>query len=204
MSDLRQSLSANFTLREFLRSDTAERNEKLLQEQENPPQSIIDSLDYLVDTALQPIRTGLGHSITINSGYRCLQVNERIGGSPTSQHCKGEAADCLLSANFLNDRGTQTLREDIIAAIEDSTGETIRPDINENFFLFAFICLHLDALDIDQVIHEYGDGFGRPAWVHIAASRGRDSRQVFFIGRYTDRKYIRTNAKDALTYFTKA
>ena len=58
-------LSKNFTVGEFLRSNTAERDENLKREQFNPPDEIVDNLKYLVETALQPIRNNLGFPMRI-------------------------------------------------------------------------------------------------------------------------------------------
>ena len=44
-------LSKNFTIGELLRSNTAERDENLKQEQYSPPDEIVSSLKYLVETA---------------------------------------------------------------------------------------------------------------------------------------------------------
>ena len=41
---------------------------------------------------LQPVRDHFGVTV-INSGYRGPALNEAVGGSSKSQHCKGEAAD---------------------------------------------------------------------------------------------------------------
>lgn len=53
--------------------------------------------EFLVDDALiehlQKIRDHFGVSITINSGYRCKAHNPKVGGSATSHHPKGKAAD---------------------------------------------------------------------------------------------------------------
>lgn len=35
----------------------------------------------------------------ISSGYRCSEVNKAVGGVPTSQHCKGMAADIYLDGD---------------------------------------------------------------------------------------------------------
>jgi hypothetical protein len=42
---------------------------------------------------LQPIRDHFGKSVTVNSGYRSPATNQATGGSLTSDHCKGQAAD---------------------------------------------------------------------------------------------------------------
>lgn len=204
MPDLSLFLSQNFTLGELLHSSTAERDFRLKEEQENPPEEIIDNLQYLVETALQPIRDRLGYPIRINSGYRCTVLNKLIGGSATSQHCRGEAADCELSRLFLEDPGTKAIREEIREQVRETTGRPLRPDVDANFYLFAYICLNLSAIDVDQVIHEYGEDLGRPSWVHVAASRRRDGRQILFIGHYTRGRYISPSVEDSLAYGTSA
>lgn len=52
-----------------------------------------DALKNLVDRLLQPVRDHLDARMNVGSGYRCLELNEEIGGSATSQHPLGEAAD---------------------------------------------------------------------------------------------------------------
>ena len=42
---------------------------------------------------MQPIRDHFDKPIIISSGYRSPTLNRAIGGSPTSQHCYGQAAD---------------------------------------------------------------------------------------------------------------
>jgi DNA mismatch repair protein MutH len=58
-------LSKNFTLGELLYSPTAERDQQLKAEQENPPDEILGNLQYLVEIALQPIRTRMAFPIHI-------------------------------------------------------------------------------------------------------------------------------------------
>ena len=202
MPELSTPLSKNFSLREMLRSATAERDPQLKQEQENPPDEIVDNLRYLTETTVQPIRDRLNYPLHITSGYRCLLVNKLVGGSATSQHVRGEAADCELTPFFLRDERTRAFRDDIKARVQALTGRPLRPEVSENFYLFAYICLHLDELDVDQVIHEYGEDFGHPAWVHVSASRRQNRRQILFIGSYTNRRYIVATPAEALAYGT--
>lgn len=83
------NLSPNFTLEELTASETAERHGI----DNTPTPEIIENLRHLA-AALQEVRTLLGNKpITINSGYRCPAVNEKLGSKPTSDHCKGLAAD---------------------------------------------------------------------------------------------------------------
>lgn len=202
MPNLSMPLSNNFTLGEFLRSDVAERQLHLKEDQENPPEEIVNNLQYLVETTLQPIRDLIDYPIRITSGYRSPLLNKIIGGSPTSQHCKGEAADCQLLPRFLYDAAAENSKEKISEQIRDSTTKNIKPDINENFYLFSLICLNLDDLDVDQVIHEYGEDFGRPSWIHVSASRRLNKRQILAIGNYTNHIYLQPSVNQAVGYGT--
>lgn len=78
-----------FTLREFLRSDTAKR-----QGIDNTPSfEVVANLDLLRTNILDPLRKEWGYPIRVTSGYRCPALNAAVGGSKTSQHMKGQAAD---------------------------------------------------------------------------------------------------------------
>ena len=83
-------LSKNFSLEEMLSSDTARRCGI-----DNNPQSeeVVENLRDLCLEVLQPLRDHLGRPVTITSGYRCKELNKRVGGVRNSQHLKGEAAD---------------------------------------------------------------------------------------------------------------
>lgn len=89
-------LSENFTLSRMLHSDTAARHSKeLLNIQQNPPQNIYNNLFFLAQNCLQPLRDLLKVSLWITSGWRCPELNTLIGGSKTSFHMKGLAADFI-------------------------------------------------------------------------------------------------------------
>lgn len=45
---------------------------------------------------LQFLRDYTGRAITINSAYRSPEHNAKVGGSPTSQHILGKAADITI------------------------------------------------------------------------------------------------------------
>ena len=79
---LDERLSANFTLREFTRSQTASRRGI----DNVPPPETLRAIRHLVETVLQPARTAFAQSMNINSGYRSPELNAAIGGSSTSQH----------------------------------------------------------------------------------------------------------------------
>jgi hypothetical protein len=82
-------LTANFSLNELTQSETALR--KGLDN--TPPEQIVANLKVLAEKVLQPIREHYGKGVKVNSGYRSPEVNASVGGSRTSDHCKGQAAD---------------------------------------------------------------------------------------------------------------
>ena len=47
----------------------------------------------VVDNVLDPLREWWGKPISVNSAYRCPELNAAVKGSKSSQHMKGEAAD---------------------------------------------------------------------------------------------------------------
>ena len=81
-------LSKNFSMAEFTKSQTAERKGI-----DNTPQGEhLEAAVALFESVVQKVRDHFGVT-TINSGYRCPELNAAVGGSATSQHCHGEAAD---------------------------------------------------------------------------------------------------------------
>lgn len=79
-----------FTFYELVRSTTAE-----AKGINNTPQEkdIIDNITELIETILDPLREAWGSAIIVSSGYRCPELNKEVGGSKTSSHMLGAAAD---------------------------------------------------------------------------------------------------------------
>ena len=81
-------LTANFSLAEMIKSETA-----LRYDMDNTPgEAEIENLRVLCEHVLQPLRDAYQRGIKVNSGYRAPDVNAKVGGSRTSDHCKGQAA----------------------------------------------------------------------------------------------------------------
>jgi zinc D-Ala-D-Ala carboxypeptidase len=83
------NLTKNFTLEEMYKSTTAIR----LGIDNTPSDIAIKNLLLLCQKVLQPLRENIGESIKVSSGYRSPALNKKIGGSKSSQHCLGQAAD---------------------------------------------------------------------------------------------------------------
>lgn len=89
-----------FTIEELTRSATARR----LRIDNTPPASAVTALKELVDKVLDPLREAWGGPIRVNSGYRCPLLNKAVGGTPGSQHQRGEAADITVGTRSGNRR----------------------------------------------------------------------------------------------------
>lgn len=85
-----ETISKDFSYREFERSEVADAKHicNVITSFE-----VRDSILALTENVLQPLRDAWGKPLKVNSGYRCKALNAAVGGVPTSQHVKGEAAD---------------------------------------------------------------------------------------------------------------
>ncbi len=81
-------ISEHFTLRELTRSSKAE----ALQLVNIPTTAEVAALRRLATDLLEPIRQHVG-PMNITSGFRTAMVNAAVGGSSTSDHTSGYAAD---------------------------------------------------------------------------------------------------------------
>jgi len=86
-------LSKHFSYDEMTRSQTASRNNI-----DNTPSSEqVNNLIALCDNILEPVRIHFKKPVTVTSGFRCQELNSKIGSTNRSQHTKGEAADFVVN-----------------------------------------------------------------------------------------------------------
>lgn len=130
----RIQLSQNFYLDEFTRSQTAARHG--IEIVVAPDSQVFHNLKRLCIEVLQPIRDALG-PISISSGYRPAEVNRLIGGSKTSVHVLGLAADFTVAGKT---------PYEVAQWIAENNGSRTP---------------YRKPLWFDQCIHEFG------RWVHI-------------------------------------
>lgn len=87
-------ISEHFRWWEFIYSETAEKHGI----DNTPPDFAYTNIEIFVKNLLEPLRQYYGKPIEIagdgGSGYRCDKLNDLVGGSKTSQHRFGFAADC--------------------------------------------------------------------------------------------------------------
>jgi zinc D-Ala-D-Ala carboxypeptidase len=129
------NLTANFSLHEMTKSETALRKGM----PNEPTEADIANLKLLAEKVLQPLRDHYGVGIKINSGYRSPDVNAAVGGSRTSDHCKGQAADIEIAgipnatlAQYIKDslQYTQLILEFYTPGIPDSGWVHVSYDAN--------------------------------------------------------------------------
>lgn len=87
------TFTQNFHETEFLRSETA--SHAGIKQRWSTDEHKVNA-KFLAHEILQPLRNFLGQPIVITSGYRMAEVNKLVGGSPTSQHLVGQAADFTI------------------------------------------------------------------------------------------------------------
>jgi len=136
------NLSPNFTFEELTRTD----NRHLLQKNRdmaNANPAIKAALTRVAVELLEPIRALFKVPVQINSGYRCPELNTAVGGSATSQHVRGEAADIVI-------RGVETEALEV-EAVRKILREL--PDLKFGQMLVEFGCIHVSLGTKREVAH---------------------------------------------------
>ena len=82
-------ISEHISYKEGVYSTTATR----LGIDNTPEDDQLHFMEIIAEKVFEPLREWVGGPIKINSFYRCPELNKAIGGSTTSQHCKGQAID---------------------------------------------------------------------------------------------------------------
>lgn len=120
-----------FTIAELCRSTKADEygiNNRCMTEH-------VKKLTALVDNVLDPLREWYGKPITVNSGYRCPELNKVVKGSKTSQHMKGEAADITTGSKEENKKLFDYIRENLPfdQLIDESNFSWVHVSFNEKY-----------------------------------------------------------------------
>lgn len=99
MAQISDRLSKHFMLREMTTTSSG------LANQPASPQ-VLANMRTLCEQILEKVRAHYGRPVIIHSGYRSPAVNKAVGGSPTSQHVKGEAVDFHVSGHSVYEVAT--------------------------------------------------------------------------------------------------
>ena len=140
-----ENISTNITYGEATKSQEAARKGI-----DNTPDSEqLRSMIIVAHKCFEPLRRFHNKPIGVSSFFRSIKLNNSIGGSDTSDHCKGKAID--IDADIFNNGMT-------------------------NLEMFNWL---RDNTDYDQLIKEYPDESGNPKWVHISyRSPSKNRKQV--------------------------
>ena len=84
-----KNISKHITYKEGTYSNTANR----LGLANDPTEEQLKNMKLVAEKVFEPLREHVSHPIKINSFFRGPQLNKAIGGSHSSQHCKGQAID---------------------------------------------------------------------------------------------------------------
>lgn len=120
-------LSKNLTLKEVIKSNTATR----LGIDNSPTSEHVENLKLLAVNVFQKARDYFGKPLYISSGYRSNDLNNRIGGSKTSQHSKGQAID------IDNDNRNSVSNKEVFEYIRDNLN--FDQLINENNYSWVHV-----------------------------------------------------------------
>lgn len=86
-----RNISEHISWEEATRTDTGLQN--------IPDEETIEKMELVAEMVFEKLRTYISEPIQIDSFYRSKEVNDKIGGSATSQHIKGEAIDIRAFQN---------------------------------------------------------------------------------------------------------
>lgn len=141
------TISENFSYKEFERSATADRKGicNVIRTFE-----VRDAVKELVDKILQPLRDAYGSAITVTSGWRCEELNKAVGGSLTSAHVAGYAADIVPASGDI-----------------------------DAFFAFVKKWLVDNNIAFDQCAIETGNGGAKWVHIGLKGPNGRQLRRFY-------------------------
>lgn len=128
----------HFTIEELCRSNVAQ-----VRRIENKPDTQqVKALTALVDNVLDPLRERFGRPIIVSSGFRSKDLNGAVGGSRTSQHMKGEAADIYAGTKQGNREMFELIRKYL----------PFDQLINENDFSWVHVSYRADGKNRGQIL----------------------------------------------------
>jgi len=138
-------LSEHLSLKEVIKSNTATRRGISNQ----PAQQHLQNLLIVAKEIFEPIRVHFNEPIYVSSGYRSRELNKAVGGSKTSDHCKGFALD--LDQDY---RNTKVSNQDIFEFIRDNL--CFKQLINENNY--SWIHVSWDSKNLKNEVLELKNG----------------------------------------------
>lgn len=104
------NISKHITLHEATQSPTALR----MGINNTPDTQTLDRMKLVAEKCFEPLREWYGKPISVNSFYRCPELNAAVKGSVTSQHVKGEAIDLSAGSKAENKKLFEWLKSNVV------------------------------------------------------------------------------------------
>lgn len=136
------NITEHFTLEEMTASAEAKKSGIKNVPTQKEKQNLKELCDFL-----ELFRTHYGKAIRVTSGYRCQKLNTALGGSKTSSHVYGLAADLKPADGDMRD-----FQRKMVTFLKQTKG-------------------------YDQVIFEKIDAQGIANWIHVGVRHGRTNSQ---------------------------
>ena len=139
---------------------------------------------------LEPLRRFVGQPIVVTSGYRCNQLNIKVGGAYASQHTLGEAADLKLPLTSYTDwKDNRRQAERNASSLEHCRGAKEEDEVNRRHTDLDEARRWMDFIehhtDFDQLILETSNG--KDYWIHVSCRKNRRANRHQVI-RYMKKK----------------
>jgi len=113
------------------------------------PPEFIKNYKYLIENILDNIRGQYGKPITVNSGYRCKELNEAVGGVKTSQHtCFENSAAADITTK---DREENKILFEVAKRLVSTKQIVVDQLINENNYMWVHIGIKLTGYNRNQI-----------------------------------------------------
>lgn len=93
-----EKISQHISYYEATHSNTASRNDIT----NTPTPEVLKAMRNVANACFEPLRVWYGNPISVSSFYRCTLLNDKLKGSKTSQHVKGEAMDITVGSKAGN------------------------------------------------------------------------------------------------------
>lgn len=147
---MKKNISKHISYAEATKSQTAVRKGI----SNTPSEFQLENMEMVALSCFEPLREWYGKPIGVSSFLRSVVLNAAIGGSETSQHMQGAITG--------KEEGAIDIDADIF-----NNGIT-------NAEIFNWLAANVVY---DQIIKEYPNEEGEPAWIHISYRKGANRGQ---------------------------
>lgn len=117
-----------------------------------PNEEQLKAMQAVAEACFEPLRNWYGKPIKINSFFRCEELNTKVGGSKTSQHCKGEAIDISAGSKEENKKLFDWVKKNLIF------DQLIAEGIHENGYDWVHISFRLNNNRADVLYAKFTNG----------------------------------------------